>query len=88
MPFNSVDPDMVFENTRLGRYTMTGSRWKTISEDAKHFIRRLLQTNPKDRMSVSEALQHSWLSNREEILASEPKIKKADSRRINRPPTV
>jgi serine/threonine protein kinase len=75
---------MVYENTRLGRYTMTGSRWKNVSEDAKNFIRRLLLTNPKERMSVTDALQHSWIVNRTLNNLADNKAHKSDSKRLSR----
>ena len=36
--------------------------WKGISEDAKDFIRGLLVVDPLGRMSMMEALKHTWLS--------------------------
>ncbi|KAJ1994951.1 Calmodulin-dependent protein kinase cmk2 [Coemansia spiralis] len=36
--------------------------WWGISDHAKDFIRRCLRTDPHDRMTAEEALQHPWLS--------------------------
>ena len=36
--------------------------WANIPEDAKDFIRKLLQPNPQQRASSSEMIQHSWLN--------------------------
>ena len=32
-----------------------------LSDGIKDFIRRLLQKDPKQRMSIQEALKHPWL---------------------------
>jgi tRNA A-37 threonylcarbamoyl transferase component Bud32 len=37
-----------------------GSIWKTISKEAKDFIKGLLQKNPEERMNIKEALEHEW----------------------------
>ncbi|KAJ2442464.1 Calmodulin-dependent protein kinase cmk2 [Coemansia sp. RSA 2424] len=36
--------------------------WWDISENAKDFIRRSLKSNPDERMTAREALQHPWLT--------------------------
>lgn len=38
----------------------SSSYWEVISEDAKDFIRRLLNKNPRLRARVGEALSHPW----------------------------
>lgn len=63
MPFNSHDKMQTIENARHGRYSMSGPAWKAISDEAKNFIKKCLLTNPNDRMSVEEALEHTWIVN-------------------------
>lgn len=36
--------------------------WSNISNAAKDFVRRLLQTDPDLRPSADECLQHSWIT--------------------------
>ena len=36
------------------------SLWKTLSSEARSLVETLLQQNPRDRPSASEALNHSW----------------------------
>ena len=37
-----------------------GSIWKSISNEAKDFIKGLLEKNPEERMNIKEALEHDW----------------------------
>ncbi|KAH7916616.1 kinase-like domain-containing protein [Hygrophoropsis aurantiaca] len=39
-----------------------------ISPTAQDFIRRLLDVNPRTRMSLSDATKHPWLQNQQEVL--------------------
>ena len=45
------DQTLVFPNTE----------WGEISEDAKSFVRKLLEYDPQRRMSSGEALKHGWI---------------------------
>lgn len=36
--------------------------WNDISEEAKDFIRQTIVAEPKQRMSVAEALKHPWIA--------------------------
>lgn len=61
MPFNDADD----EETKLAvmkcKYIMHQERWGHVSEDAKHFVRRLLVVDPSDRLTAKQALDHPWL---------------------------
>lgn len=35
--------------------------WSKVSDDAKAFIRALIQPNPDDRPTAEQALKHKWL---------------------------
>jgi serine/threonine protein kinase len=37
--------------------------WKHLSAEAKDFVDRLLQKDPKKRMNVKEAINHCWIKN-------------------------
>ena len=44
-----------------GRFTFHPERWDKISDNAKDLVRGLLTVNANDRLSVDEALQHSFV---------------------------
>ena len=44
------------------QYYMDICELKHISKEAKHFIRDLLQQDPKKRMSAEACLEHAWLT--------------------------
>lgn len=35
--------------------------WKSISEEAKDFMKNLLEKDPNKRFSAQEALEHTWI---------------------------
>merc|ERR1712232_135198 len=47
-----------------GRYEFREDPWNDISFSAKDFVRRLLLVQAGERMSPSECLAHSWLTQR------------------------
>eukprot|EP00931_Biecheleriopsis_adriatica_P102230 TRINITY_DN77227_c0_g1_i1.p1 TRINITY_DN77227_c0_g1~~TRINITY_DN77227_c0_g1_i1.p1 ORF type:complete len:1148 (+),score=233.85 TRINITY_DN77227_c0_g1_i1:39-3482(+) len=50
------------DQIRTAAYSMTGSRWRGISEAAKSLVRGLLRVNPVDRLSLDECLRHPWVT--------------------------
>jgi len=60
-PFRSESLPELIEECQNGRVIFHERYWKDVSKDAKLFIGLLLQPNPDDRPTSSEALKHSWL---------------------------
>ena len=60
---NSFAPSVaaIWRSILMDELNTDSSRWKGVSEDAKHFVRWLLNKNPSERPSALEALQHPWL---------------------------
>jgi len=44
--------------------------WRRISAEAQDFVRRLLKTDPRERMSINQALEHPWIVRAEEKFSS------------------
>jgi serine/threonine protein kinase len=60
-PFNSKANREVLEKTARGIYRITGGEWDHISDEAKDLVRRMLDSNPLQRITTAEILQHPWL---------------------------
>ena len=60
-PFNGeTDPD-IFAAIKRGRFCFPPRAWASKSEEAKEFVRFLLNADPEARPTAEEALRHPWL---------------------------
>ena len=60
-PFDGPTDAAIMDLIKAGEVQMTGHRWGAISPTAKSFIKTLLKTEPQERPSALEALNHEWL---------------------------
>eukprot|EP00298_Acanthocystis_sp_HF-20_P004955 c15258_g1_i1.p1 GENE.c15258_g1_i1~~c15258_g1_i1.p1 ORF type:complete len:609 (+),score=266.10 c15258_g1_i1:161-1987(+) len=60
-PFFAEDDETVFDLISKGVYDFPSPGWDHVSEDAKHLVTCLLQFEPSDRWTASQALSHSWI---------------------------
>ncbi|XP_068616802.1 serine/threonine-protein kinase Chk2 [Brachionichthys hirsutus] len=51
----------ITEQIIRGEFTMVPSKWRHISDQAKDVVRKLLVVDPSERMTIEEALSHTWL---------------------------
>jgi serine/threonine protein kinase len=51
----------VFELITSGDFSMDGPEWDNISEYGKDLIRKMLQLDPNERITASQALEHPWI---------------------------
>jgi len=61
-PFRPEDRAKLLDDVAHARFEFHERYWQGISEDAKTFIKSLLNVNPHDRPTAAEALKHTWLS--------------------------
>jgi len=61
-PFSATDMEGLIKETIEGNIRFPNSRFGTISQDCKDCILNMLKTDPKERPSAREALQHKWFS--------------------------
>jgi len=54
----------VMANITAVNYEFPSPDWDYVSDDAKDFIDKILQADPKDRMTAEAALQHIWITNK------------------------
>jgi len=59
-PFSHKNDTIILEKIKLGKYNMDIKEFKEISDECKDLITKLLEKNPKKRLSASEALNHEW----------------------------
>lgn len=41
---------------------MSSKTWDYISSSAKELVKRMLEYDPNERITVAEALEHAWLT--------------------------
>lgn len=60
---NPYNPSLskVWKSILMDDLNMSESRWQGISEEARDFVRMLLNKDPKKRPSARDALNHPWL---------------------------
>lgn len=47
---------------RMGEYEFPNEEWSDVSEEAKQLIRTLLKTEPTQRMTITEFMNHPWIN--------------------------
>mmetsp|Transcript_1073 Transcript_1073/g.2142 ORF Transcript_1073/g.2142 Transcript_1073/m.2142 type:complete len:392 (-) Transcript_1073:156-1331(-) len=61
-PFNGANNDQTHRRVLRGRYYFPAEDWKDVSIEAMDFIHRMLQMDPRKRMTVEQALNHPWIT--------------------------
>ena len=59
-PFQGNSDEEILEKVKQGVYDTKASYFTQLSNEAKDLIQKLLQFEPKKRLSALEALQHKW----------------------------
>lgn len=62
LPFFGTAEEEYYDNVLHQPLEFPDEEWADVSEDAKDFIRGLLEKDPDKRMSSSEAMQHRWVT--------------------------
>lgn len=60
-PFNGASNKEVYASVKRGLYHFPLAEWGHVSHAAKDFVVRLLQTDPRCRMTAEQALSHPWI---------------------------
>ncbi|KUI60397.1 Calcium/calmodulin-dependent protein kinase [Cytospora mali] len=61
-PFRSENLQDLIDECSNAQVVFHERYWKDVSDDAKDFILHLLQPNPDDRWSSTQAMKHPWLT--------------------------
>lgn len=59
-PFSGNDDEKIEKNILSGEFNFKGNEWTHVSEEAKDFIKKLLEFDENKRISAEEALQDPW----------------------------
>ncbi|XP_068172046.1 MAP kinase-activated protein kinase 2-like isoform X2 [Antennarius striatus] len=57
----AISPGMK-QRIRLGQYEFPNPEWVEVSEEAKQLIIQLLKTDPNERMTIGQFVNHPWIS--------------------------
>lgn len=60
-------PDLIINKTIRGDYQLTDLHWQNISPEAKDLVTQLLQGDPDKRMSLTDAMNHPWIVERDKF---------------------
>lgn len=61
-PFSGYNEAEIMKNILAGQYSLEGEHWKRVTKEAKDLIHRMLDYNPKTRITAQQALEHEWFS--------------------------
>ena len=80
-PFDGNDDDEIIENVKKGVFDKWSYPFPLLSEQAKDLIFKLLQYDPKKRISAEQALEHPWFKtaefkNRDKVNIIAPQLAK------------
>lgn len=62
-PFSGLSSYQIVSRIRKGVYKMDSKIWNNVSSEAKTLISKLLEKDPKKRISAVEAFKDPWISN-------------------------
>ncbi|CAJ0585199.1 unnamed protein product, partial [Mesorhabditis spiculigera] len=66
-PFHGDNDAETLRNVSKGLFRTDTEAWNGFSDEAKDFVHRLLNFEPRSRPSVTEAINHRWLSGGEHL---------------------
>ncbi|VDN17030.1 unnamed protein product [Gongylonema pulchrum] len=52
---------------RSGKYAFPSPEWDRVSEAAKDLIRKLLRTDPSERYTIEETMNHKWITHYQKV---------------------
>lgn len=55
------DDDHLFDQIEHAQYSLSGAEWSTVSAQAKHFIRSLMNLDIQKRLDIQAAMRHPWI---------------------------
>jgi len=62
LPFTESERMALFSKIEKGEYDFPQQLWGAISEESRDLVKKLLDINPKTRLTAKQALRHSWIT--------------------------
>ena len=62
-PFKGSCTEDLLHNVEKGKFSMDGPVWNKISSEAKDLVIKMLELDPKKRISAKDAMDHTWIKN-------------------------
>lgn len=59
-PFNGVTDEEILDSVIKGKFSFNLPEFKFVSQKAKDLIKKMIKYNPKERISIEEALSDDW----------------------------
>lgn len=75
LPFSDDYGTPASEQIKRGQFEFKSRAWRSVSNAAKSFIRRMLTVNPKKRPSIDDLLHDRWLDDADVITTAERLMK-------------
>lgn len=66
-PFQAEDQVELTDEITHARYEFHERYWRNVSQDAKDFIRSLLQLDPSKRPTATQALANKWMTGKDAL---------------------
>ena len=76
-PFSGLSSYQIISRIRKGHYNLEDRFWKNISQSAKDLIKKLLEKDPKKRISAAEAFHDPWVQSNCHESRDEKEIEKS-----------
>ena len=61
LPFPGASCEEILDKVEHNQISFVGPQWRNVSEDAIHFISRMLTYSPSERITAEEALKDIWI---------------------------
>jgi len=61
----------IFAKISEGKYSMKHKEWDSVSDEAKDLVTKMLEMNPKKRLSAQKCLNHEWFEIAEKLKGEE-----------------
>ena len=66
-PFWDEDQIRLYAQIKSGHFEYPSPEWDTVTKEAKDLINKMLNTDPRKRITSTEALKHSWIQRRDDV---------------------